>query len=247
MQKLIRAGVSIYPVDIDGVCRLCPERPNDTMDAIASVTGGVAYYGRNDLDIAMREAMDDGGVSYTLGFYQPIEETQPTMHRLSLRASRPGVVLRYKTGYMAEPPSPASANPVADLLQALSRPMDATAIPVKAAVTRVRDRLTLEATLDAESLDLTLSESAQEQNLWTGSIEVVARFTTADGIIAGEVFSKTMTLNLSQASYDTAVHSSLPFQNEFMIPPKAVELKLMFANMATGKIGTVAIPLAEIK
>jgi hypothetical protein len=186
-------------------------------------------------------------VSYTLGFYEPIEERQPTTHRLSVRAIRSGVELRYRTGYTVEPPPPVSASPVADLLQALNRPVDATAIPIKAAVTRMRDRLNLEATLDAESLDLNLAQSPAEQNLWAGSIEVVARFATADGVIAGDVFSKTMNLKLSQASYDTAVHSGLPFQNEFMIPPKAVELKLMFANLATGKIGTLTVPLAQIE
>jgi hypothetical protein len=30
-------------------------------------------------------------------------------------------------------------------------------------------------------------------------------------------------------------------------PPKAVELKLLVANLATGKIGTLTIPLPEIK
>jgi hypothetical protein len=44
---------------------LCPERPKQAMDAIAALTGGVAYYGRNDLDVAIREAMDDGRISYT--------------------------------------------------------------------------------------------------------------------------------------------------------------------------------------
>ncbi len=74
LQDLNRAGVSIYPVDIDGVCRTCPERPQAQMDSIAAMTGGVAYYGRNDISVAMLEAMDDGNVSYRLGFYPAVDD-----------------------------------------------------------------------------------------------------------------------------------------------------------------------------
>ncbi len=32
-----------------------------------------------------------------------------------------------------------------------------------------------------------------------------------------------------------------------MIPPNAVELKLLVGNLASGKIATVTIPLSEVK
>jgi VWFA-related protein len=47
--KFNAANVAIYPVDVDGVCRLCPPPPKEQMRAIASVTGGVPYFERNDL------------------------------------------------------------------------------------------------------------------------------------------------------------------------------------------------------
>jgi VWFA-related protein len=241
IEHLSRAGVSIYPVDIDGVCRLCPERPKDAMDAIAALTGGVAYYGRNDIDVAIREAMDDGLVSYTLGFY-PSSDDSLQVHRLSVKVSRPGVTLRYRTSIAVEPPHPesTSADPIADLVQALNRPVDATAIPIEASVTRANDRLNLEAMLDVDSLIL-----AQDNNLWTGKIEVVARFMTADGIFASDAFAQTLTLKLSQTTYDAAARDGFPYHTELTMPPKAVELKLLFANLASGKIGTLTIPLAK--
>ena len=244
LQSLVRAGVSSYPVDIDGVCRLCPERPKDMMNAVAELTGGVAYYGRNDIDVAIREAMDDGRVSYTLGFYHSSDsQVDQQVHRLTVRVGRPGVTLRYRTSYTAEPARPTSADPVADLVQALNRPVDATAIPIKASAMRVQDHLNLEATLDAESLDL-----MPDRDLWRGKIEVVARFTTADGIVVGDVFSNTITLNLRQAAYDAALRDGLAYHNvELKIPANAVELKLLFANPASGKIGTLIIPLSEVK
>jgi VWFA-related protein len=242
LQKLTRAGVSIYPVDIDGVCRVCPERPTQAMDFIAAITGGIAYYHRNDVDIAIREAMDDGRVSYTLGFYPSgnDDDRASEVHRLMVKVSRSGVELRYAPSYQPRTPIPAAVT-TADLLQALNGPIDATAIPVRASVTRMQDRLNLEAVLGVESLDL-----VPVQNLWTGKIEVVARFTTADGIVASDAFAQTLTLNLTQTSWDTAIHRGLAYHHELKIPARAVELKLLFANPASGKIGTLTIPLSKL-
>ncbi|HEX4276532.1 MAG TPA: VWA domain-containing protein [Bryobacteraceae bacterium] len=243
LRQLARASVSIYPVDVDGVCRLCPPRPTAEMDAIAAITGGVAYYRRNDIQVAMREAMDDGRVSYALGFYPSIDDDGPPKpHRLLVKTTRPGITLRYRTVYEKEPPTPASDNPVADLVGALNRPIDATAISIDAAVTKQSGRLRVEAKLGVESLYL-----VSDQGLRTGRIEVVARFITADGVIAAEPVARALVLNLSPPVWDTAVREGLSYSTELPIPPRAVELKLMFANVASDRIGTLTVPLARVK
>jgi len=68
MQKLKDANVAVYPVDAAGTKG--PWSRREPMRVIAEQTGGIAYYQRNDIDVAIREAMDDGRVSYTLGFYE---------------------------------------------------------------------------------------------------------------------------------------------------------------------------------
>jgi VWFA-related protein len=243
LRKLARAGVAIYPVDVDGVCRLCPPRPAVEMDMIAAVTGGVAYYKRNDIQVAMREAIEDGRVSYTLGFYPAIDDDGPPKpHRLLVKTTRPGVTLRYRTVYEMEPPPAASANPVGDLARALNRPIDATAIPVDASVTKQSGRVRIEAKIGVETLDL-----VADQGLRTGRIEVVGRFTTADGVIAADPVAQTLILNLPQAAWDAALRDGLPWRSELTIPARAVELKLMFANPASGRIGTLTVALARLK
>ncbi len=242
LESLRRAGISIYPVDIDGVCRLCPPRPREQMDGIAASTGGVAYYGRNDIGNAMLEAMDDGKVSYTLGFYPAgVDDGAAPVHRLAISVSRPGVVLRYGPTYQRAAPMPATVS-AADLGRAMNRPVDATAIPVRASVTKVRDRLSLDAVVSVESLDL-----MPEQDRWTGKVEFAARFTTADAIIASDPVTRTVSFHLSREKYDAALRTGITYHHELQIPPKAVELKLLFANAASGKIGTLTIPLSRVK
>jgi VWFA-related protein len=245
LQKLKNAGVAIYPVDVHASMLTVKECDKadyyKALQALAANTGGRAYYCRHDLDAAIGEAMEDGHVSYTLGFYQSGDVSQTSVHQLSVRVSRPGITLRYRTTYKAEPPHPPYTDPAADLVQALNRPVDSSTISVGASVTPTRDGLNLEARLDVENLDLT-----PEENLWKGRIEVLARFVTADGIVASDVFHQTVTMNLRQATYDAAVRDGLAYHTEFKVPAKAVELKLLFANPASGKIGTLTIPLAQI-
>ena len=242
LQKLKNAGVAIYPVDVHASMKTVQECDKSggyqALRALAATTGGVAFHCRQDLDAAIGEAMEDGHVSYTLGFYQSGDVRQASVHQLGVRVSRPGVTLRYRTSYQAEPPRrPVSA----DLVQALNRPVDSSAIPARASVTLSGDSLKLEARLDVENLNLT-----PEEKIWKGRIEVVARFVTADGIMASDVFHQTVTMNLRQATYDAAVRDGLAYSTELKVPAKAVELKLLFANPASGKIGTLTIPLSEI-
>ncbi len=255
LQRLVNAGVVIYPVDaIGSAVALASEKEAHAapIRALARMTGGIAYVDRDDVEVAIRESLEDGRISYTLGFYasgdQPGQETKtakhggtPLSHQLSIRVNRPGITLRYRTSYKVEPPKPVSANPVSDLVQALNRPVDATAIALTASATRKLDRLDLTVSFDLASLDLTPSGG-----LWKGAAEVVARFITPEGVWAGDLLSQTVTFNLKPANYASMSQSGVTYHKELRIPAKAVELKLLVGNLASGKIGTLTIPLAGV-
>jgi hypothetical protein len=215
----------------------------DQLRAFAAVSGGVAFYDRDDLDTGIREALRDGLVSYTLGFYPASQDTKLPVHQLRVRVSRPGVTLRYRTSFELKPPPPASASPVADLVQALNRPVDATVIPVSANATRNGDHVDLSVAIDVPSLDLALSDG-----LWKGKAELVMRFVTADGLPAGEVSAQTLTFSFRPAIYESMQKGGDPYRShsELPIPSNASELKVLVGNLASGKIGTLTIPLSAL-
>jgi VWFA-related protein len=257
LQRLLNAGVAIYPVDaIGSTIALAGEKEAHAapIRALARMTGGVAYVDRDDVDVAIRESLEDGHISYTLGFYASDEQLgqdtkapekrgtpQPIPHQLSIRVNRPGITLRYRATYKVEPPNPVSANAVDELVQALNRPVDATAIILTASAVRKQDRLDLTISFDLASLDLTPSGA-----LWKGAAEVVARFMTPEGVWAGDVISQTVTFNLKASNYASMLQSGVTYHKELKIPAKAVELKLLVGNLASGKIGTLTIPLSEV-
>ena len=263
VQKLRIADVAVYPVDAHGsVIGLKSEKAlaNMPLRALAAATGGVAYFDRDDLDVAIREAIDDGRSNYTLGFYPTGDGSVSRVHQIAVHVTRPGVTLRYRNVYQTEPlrkPAPAKA---ADLIQAMYSPVDTLAIPIQASAKRIQDpasqtgasrnraqvngeRLSFDTALDVTSLDL-----APIQNRWTGNLEVVAVFMAADGRTVGArpALEQTVKLNLSQPTYEAATQRGVLYHNEVKIPANAVEFKILIANLATGKIGTVTVPLSEV-
>jgi VWFA-related protein len=249
LRELSDAGFAIYPVDVDGVCvcpgastcNTCPQRPVALMEGIAAQTGGVAFHGRNDLDVAIREAIEDGRTGYTLGFYRSDDDRSSQVHRIAVHVIRTDLTLRYGASYEVEPARTPAAATKPDLARALNAAADATAVSIRASATRAQDRLDIHVVVDAAGLKLALN-----RNQWIGRIEMGARFMAADGKPVGEAVSQRLNLNLRQATYDSVVQQGIAYHNVLKIPPAAVELRLLFANPASGKIGTFTLPLSEV-
>ena len=233
---------------------------NLPLRALAAATGGVAYFDRDDLDVAIREAIDDGRSNYTLGFYPSgddrafanspgrrtrhapwrhaaIPEQLPDGAAAQARARKGG-----RSGASHVQPRGRLGHPYSSLGQA--NPSSGEPNSDQSQIQGNQERLSFDAVLDAASLDL-----APAQNRWTGKLEVVAQFMAADGSTVGDrpALAQTVNLNFSQPTYDGATQRGLLYHNELKIPAKAVEFKILIANMATGKIGTVTIPLSEVE
>ena len=223
LQRLANAGVALYQVN----------------------EGGVKANARNDLDVEVIAAIEDGRASYTLGFYQPVPDspraglaTPPEVHQIAVHVSRPGVTLSYRASYLNE--AAASEPSLQDLIDALNRPVNATAILITATLTRDGNNLKLTEAIDPAGLDLDFAEGT-----WKGKAELVTRFIAADGTEAGEVVSDTLTLNLRPSTYQSMLGTGVLYRKELTIPERAVELRLLVGNLASGKIGTLTIPLPD--
>jgi VWFA-related protein len=71
------------------------------MRDIAEKTGGMAYYNRNDLDVAVRTGMDDGATYYTLGYYPDNKNWDGQFRKIQVITPKNGAKLRYRAGYYA--------------------------------------------------------------------------------------------------------------------------------------------------
>lgn len=128
---LTRAQVSVYPVDPNGVQTnsafnadgVNPSQgaqfsqrsssfysneaaTHNTMQAFASDTGGEPLYGRNDLVLAVTEAIQDGANYYTLSYTPSENKTGGEWRSIHIELAKAdnfkGVQLSYRRGYFAD-------------------------------------------------------------------------------------------------------------------------------------------------
>ncbi len=98
------------------------ERANtiNAMEQLATSTGGKAYFNTNDLNAAMRHAVNDGANYYTLG-YSPTGKMDGSYRQIEVKLAKGKNKLAYRHGYNAED-TPVSENksgadPLVPLLQ----------------------------------------------------------------------------------------------------------------------------------
>ena len=76
--------------------------PNiDSFQKLAEQTGGVAFFNSNDITGAVRHAIDDGELTYQLGYYPSHGQWNGRYRNIKVTVDRPGVEVRYRKGYFA--------------------------------------------------------------------------------------------------------------------------------------------------
>lgn len=134
---LAAARVAAYPVDPRGLREAglfgplkigssVVYAPTSTdirsMQDMAKSTGGVAYYNRNDIDVAMGEAIAMGADYYSLSYIPPLSKSDGKYHTIDVKVDRPGLQLQYREGYTGLDvalPKPDKKNPT----EAVSQPV----------------------------------------------------------------------------------------------------------------------------
>jgi VWFA-related protein len=147
LQMLNDANVAVYPVDargpvvffggadlsrIEGVNALNDslfEGSRNAMVDLAAMTGGQAFLGRNDLDVAFQEAADDSASYYVLGYYLD-KNIKPGWHKLDVKVKRSGSQVRARSGFFLTPKVQQEDIRNREVRLALLSPLEYTALPM---------------------------------------------------------------------------------------------------------------------
>ncbi len=111
-----------------------------TMEELASRTGGKAFYNTNDLKHAIREAIEDASVTYTLGFYPADEKYDGKFHKFNVKVEHAGIGydVRYRKGYFDFENKPADEKTrKIEIADAVLSPLDSSALGVSVGTARV--------------------------------------------------------------------------------------------------------------
>lgn len=259
------ANMAIYPVDARGLMTSpqynaasnraprmqAPMRPpvgvrnQQTMEELASRTGGHAYYNSNDLAKAIHSAVDDSRLTYTLGFYPVDESFDGKFHKIDVQmVDRKGVHLRYRKGFFDLPEFPQDEKTrKAQLADASWSPLDASGIGIAARILPSTAKPgELEITVAIDSTQVSLQNQDQH---WVGRLDVLLiQKDTAGNQYNG--LDDTITLRLGAESYQKFVKNGFVYTKLVQRAEPARTIRIIVRDSASGAIGSITVPLAKI-
>ncbi len=84
---------------------------HNSLRDVADATGGVPFFDRNDLDAAVREAVQAGKDYYTLSYVPPLPKYDGKYHTIEVKVDRPNLKLQYRPGYTSVDPATPPESP----------------------------------------------------------------------------------------------------------------------------------------
>ena len=215
----------------------------DTMEAMASRTGGRAFYNTNDLSAAIRRSMDDGRLVYTLAYTPAHDDWNGKFREIKVECRRPGVKLRYRAGYFALPDQPLDADGRREMLAEAERsPLVATEIGLTARISpgMLDGREAKVVTVIVDGKDVHFEEKDGRHT--TDMLLVVAQRAGDGQIVHSQAHD--LALKLKEETYQTVKQNGLKVTVTTVLEPGVRQFRLVLLDAATGKLGSLDIPLA---
>ncbi len=253
---LTDANVALYPVDARGLfgvpmanaasqsgsgadgTRMAPSilQAHETMRALADDTGGKAYYDVNDLSGTVREALDDASVIYVLGYQPTHNEWNGEFRPIEVKVKRDGLKVRCRRGYFASAEVPANQVPV-PLREAFWSPLEATGLGLIASV----DASNVLLRVDARHLTL-----KPDGGVWTGMLD--ALFVQQNPVRKDlDMMRTAFALRFTKQVLEERLANGVPLTKKLRLLPDASLLRIAVRDRPSGRIGSVTIPLNEIR
>jgi len=238
-EKVLRNGESMPAQSLQPI-------GDDTMQKLADETGGEAFINTNDITSAIRKAVEDSAVTYTLGFYIDPHSADGKFHELKVQVRREGLTIRYPKGYLAAEDSlPTKDQNWKTVLMAVQSPIESSVIPLQAKVDRVNQPLPNSLRLLC-SVDIHSLRFVQTGDLRKGAVSVYVIQQDGGGKVLSR-WSKTYDLRLTEKQYAALLKSGMPFSQD--VQPKAgvTTLRVLVEDSATAEVGSLIVPLSQVK
>jgi VWFA-related protein len=218
----------------------------DTMDQLATETGGRVFKNTNDLGGAVESSLADASY-YLLGYYPKDKNWNGNFRRVDVKLSRTGLRIRHRHGYYAiDPVLPAGSAKGEDELQGTLGMNGAPAATMVLFDAKVipPDRAQGAAKMEVEFMVDPRSLSADEAP--DGSLRFALEFhvmaSTAAGKIAFGANTQTTTTVLP-GNIVAMERDGLPYKTELELAPGEYQLHLAVRDVRTGAFGTLDAPL----
>lgn len=218
----------------------------DAMQKLADETGGRAFVNTNDLTGAIRDAVEDSAVTYTLGFYIDSDALDGNFHELRVQVRRSGLNVRYPKGYFALKDTPAKQNDRHNnFLIAVKSPLDSSEIPLEVKVDRANqatpNSFALSGSIGIHDFRLVLNGEVR-----TGALDITVIEQDETGKVLHESANR-INLRFSEKHYPAVLKTGISFR-KFVQPQAGTNtLRVLVQDPASAAIGSLIIPLSQVK
>jgi len=216
-----------------------------TMQKVAEDTGGHAFVNTNDLTGAIRKAVEDSAVTYTLGFYINSDALDGKFHEIKVKVRPKGLSVRYPKGYFAFPDTAPTQNADQQMVEtAVQSPIESSMIPLQATFERASqprpNSLNLVCRIDVQNIQF-----ARSAGLRKGAIAIYVIGQNAAGKVLHN-WEKTYNLQFTDAQYSSLLRSGIPFRQSLELRPDVTTLRIVVEDTAVARTGSLIIPLSQI-
>jgi len=210
----------------------------DSSKLLADRTGGLAFFGNNDVRGAVRRAFDDGRYAYNIAFYPNHGQWDGKFREIKIQ-SKAGLRLRYRSGYYASPDRASSKAEIADVLQqAAESPLDSTNLGMIISGKGAKDSHTIELHIGIDPKQLLLQSSGDRRK---GAVDLFFLQRDAAGKrVAAE--EQHLELNIEEKQYEYLSKVAMVLDRHVTIAPQSTELRVVLRDARSGSLGSVTLP-----
>jgi VWFA-related protein len=227
-----------------------PSSPNiDTMQALADATGGRVFMNTNDIEGAVRTAIDDSRGAYVLAYYPDHDQWDGKFREIKVQVKQPGVETRYRHGYAAFPDVPLdSKRPALTAVDALRGPIESTELglsmeiePQGASQTTADGGRQIKAHLRFDTAGMMFE---QRDGRWVDEIDVLwVQLDAAGQLVLSN--GQTLNLKLSQETYRSAGEKGIQMSATQTIEKATSQIRFLARDRGTGAMGLLKIPMSS--
>jgi VWFA-related protein len=217
----------------------------DFLHIVAEETGGRAFLNTNDIEGAVRRAVDDTRLTYTLGYYPTNAAWDGKFREIRVRLNRPGLSVRHRKGYLAfVTPLKGTPEGSASLQGAILSPLEASGLGLTARIDPGEEKPSqARITIRVDPGAVALEHQGQH---WRGSVDVIVAQVRADATHVRS-FDNTIDLTISEDRLDSMKRNGFTLQAAVTLVPEVSRLHIVVRDTATGNVGSVIVPAKQLR
>ena len=215
-----------------------------TMRDIADRTGGRAFINSNDITGAIRTAITDTQVSYTLAYSPSHNDWNGEFREIKIKVNRGGMDVRYRKGYFAVPENPGDMKVrQTAMLNAAGSPLASTGLGLLAKVVEQPTAETAAAKVNLVIETKDVGFALNEKSLWAASFDVLLLVRDGAGKSLHSL-SRTVNLGLKQDQFENMQKTGIGVTLTVETAPKAASIRAVVRDATNGAVGSLDVPLA---